>query len=81
MWPTKLQRAGKQTLGHVTFATFIDDKPQAVVAALPPEAYDRAVEAHKKRQAVIVVGDLMREGQRWHLRNARDLSVVTPNET
>jgi hypothetical protein len=76
--PTKLQRARKQTVGRITFAAIIDDRPQSVTLELAPDDYDRAVEAHKKRQPIVVVGDLMREGQRWRLRNARDVAIIVP---
>lgn len=75
---TKLQRPTKQTWGRVTFATFIDDKPNSVTVALPSEDYERAVDAHKKRQPIAITGDLVREGHRWHLRNPKGLIVLVP---
>lgn len=75
---TKLQRPTKQFSGRVTFATFIDDSPKSVTVELPREDYERAVEAHKRRQPIMIVGDLVPEGQRWHLRNPRGLSVAIP---
>lgn len=75
---TKLQRSGKQVWGRVTFATFIDEKPRSVTVELPREDYERAVEAHKKRHPIVIVGDLVREGQRWHLRNPRNLAITIP---
>jgi hypothetical protein len=73
---TKLQRAGKQVWGRVTFTAFIDDHPRSVTVELPREEYERAVDAHKKRQPILITGDLVAEGQRWHLRNPRDLTIA-----
>lgn len=75
---TRLHRAGKQTSGSVTFTTLIDDRPRSVTVSLPREDYERAVEAHRRRQPILISGDLVREGQRWHLRNPRNLAIPTP---
>jgi hypothetical protein len=76
---TMLQRAGKQVWGRVTFAAFIDDHPRAVTVELPRNEYEMAVDAHKKRQPILITGDLVREGHRWHLRNPRDLLIAIPD--
>jgi hypothetical protein len=75
---TRLQRSGRQTSGRVTFVTFIDGRPRSVTVELPREEYEKAVDAHKRRKPIIITGDLVRDGQRWHLRNPRNLIVPTP---
>ena len=76
--PTRLHRAGRQMWGSITFATFIDDRPRAVSVDLPREDYERVVEAHRRRQPIVISGDLVREGQRWRLINPRSLVVSVP---
>jgi hypothetical protein len=76
--PTGLKRKGKQNLGRVTFTAMIDDKPRSVTVELIPAEYDIAVQAHKRRQPIVIIGDLIREGQRWHLRNPREVATTAP---
>lgn len=79
--PTKFQRRGKQMLGLVTLAAVVDDHPRSVNMALEAEDYARALDAHKRRLPVTVVGDLVGEGQRWRLNNPRNLSIVNVAES
>jgi len=79
-YPTTLQRAGKQSGGTVSFATFVDERSTSVSIDLGKEDYERAIDAHKRKLPMHVAGDLVREGQRWHLRNAHDVAVTVEGE-
>jgi hypothetical protein len=72
-----LQRAEEQTSGTVKLVTMVDGQSTSVSADLQKEDYERAVEAHGRQLGVSVTGDLVREGQRWKLTHARDVSIVS----
>ena len=52
----------------------------SVKADFDPADYTRIVEAHDQRRAVSLEGELHREGQRWFLRNPRDLHVMIDDD-
>lgn len=67
----RLVRGEKQTQGTVTVRAPIDGHNRSVSAIMRQSDYERCVQAHKDAKSVIIVGDLTRVGQRWHLHNAR----------
>lgn len=69
-------RKTNETLGRVAIRTIIDGQPVSVKSELEPGLYSEAVQAHEKKQPIGITGDLKRQGQRWHLVNARSLSVL-----
>lgn len=62
--------------GQVTLKTFVDEKPVSVKTKLPAELYTLALSAHDDKNAVVLTGDLRREGQRWRLDNPRNMEVL-----
>lgn len=62
--------------GQVTLKTFIDGKPVSVKTKLTADLYTAALAAHDDRNAVLITGDLQRDGQRWRLENPRNLEIV-----
>ena len=72
----RLKRTETETDGTITVRTSIDGKTQSVVAVLEPADYDRAIQAHKAREPVVLKGDLERQGQRWRLRHPRIVSEL-----
>ncbi len=76
----RLKRDEDEVEGTVSLRTFVDDASRSVTAVLGQNDYERATVAHKDRAPVQFEGDLERTGQRWQLRNARLVSVVTDNE-
>lgn len=62
--------------GRLTLKTFLDGQPTSVRTKLPKEMYEKAIAAHADKEAVVITGDLVRKGQRWHLENPRDLALV-----
>lgn len=53
---------------------------RTVTAVLGERDYDRAIEAHRGKLAVIARGDLQRIGSRWHLQSPRIVEVLRPEE-
>ena len=74
----RLKRDENETVGTITLRADIDGRPQSVTAVLNQSDYERAIEAHEGRSAVIAQGDLERVGQRWSLLNPRIMSII-PN--
>ena len=76
-----LKRPETDDDGIVHLTTHIDGQPQAVRAILEQSDYGRAVQAHKDKAMVTLMGDLERKGQRWWLLNGQVESVLRlPNE-
>ena len=53
---------------------------RTVTAVLGERDYERAIEAHRGKLAVIARGDLQRIGSRWHLQSPRIAEVLRPEE-
>ena len=51
------------------------------MAVLSRSDYQRAVRAHGEQVAVILEGDLERDGQRWRLLNPRLVDAITDEDT
>ena len=77
----RLKRGENETAGTITLRADIDGQPQSVTAVLAQSDYERAIEAHEGRAAVIAQGDLERVGQRWSLLNPRIVSIVPSLES
>ncbi|MGE0148946.1 MAG: hypothetical protein AB7R87_16365 [Parvibaculaceae bacterium] len=81
----KLSRGASESDGRITVRAYIDEqRPVSVAVELPQVIYERAVAAHQAKLPVSIRGDLVREGQRWRLKNARDvrgLHVDEPSES
>lgn len=79
----RLRRDETETDGEVALRARIpgvSGTMHTVKAVLEQTDYERAVEAHRLKLAVIVEGDLQRFGQRWRLRNPRIAEVLSPDE-
>ncbi len=72
----RLRRGEQETDGTISLTASIDGRNQSVVAMLSQSDYERAIESHKKKAAVVMRGDLQRVGQRWRLLNARVEDVI-----
>ena len=75
-----LAREQSKYEGRATIKGFIDGTLTSVKADFDPADYTRIVEAHDQRRAVSLEGELRREGQRWFLRNPRDLHVMIDDD-
>jgi hypothetical protein len=74
-------RERKRASGTISIAALIDNRAQIVRVNLFANDYEKAVEAHKKKNAVHITGELRRDGQRWHLYNPRELFVITDGDS
>jgi hypothetical protein len=70
-------RTKKRASGSISIAALIDNRAQIVRVDLNAGEYEKAVEAHKKKNAVQITGELRRDGERWHLYNPREFFVIT----
>ena len=75
-----LRRDAAEDDGTVTLRTSLDGQMQSVNATLKQSDYERAIQAHKDKHPVILMGDLERYGQRWRLLNPQLVSVVEREE-
>ena len=76
-----LRRDESETDGAITLRTEIDRNVQSVTAVLDQSEYERAINAHMTKSAVIAEGDLERVGQRWSLLSPRITAVITGEDT
>lgn len=72
-----LRRDESESDGRVTIRASVNNAIRSVQAVLTQSDYHRAIQAHDKREPVIVSGDLERIGQRWHLHNPRLVAVIS----
>lgn len=77
---TKLASEEQEAGGRVTIKAEIDGVLSSVRTDFSPDEYPKIVDAHKNYLVVSIQGDLYREGQRWTLRNPRDLEIQSPED-
>ena len=77
----RLSREANEDDGTIALKASIDGRSQSVVAVLSRSDYRRAVHAHGQQVAVVLEGDLERDGQRWRLLNPRLVDVITGEDT
>ena len=73
---SRLARDKKDLTGTATIRAFVDGKVSSVQAVFDSADYKEITRAHEARLSVSLEGDLHREGQRWHLRNPREVTVI-----
>lgn len=72
-----LARREEESDGRATLKTFVDGSPVSVRVDLPRTVYEEdAMRANKEQLAISIKGDLIRDGQRWRLKNPRELSFM-----
>ncbi len=77
---SRLSRGARDRDGAATIKTLIDGRPTSVRAVFEPADYSEIIRAHEARLYVSLEGELIREGQRWRLRNPRGLAVIEDDE-
>lgn len=77
---TGLKRDVQPTDGSIRLKTFVDGQLRSVSIELEKDEYRKALDAHDSKQPLQIEGDLVFEGQRYYLRNPRNLSVVEESE-
>ncbi len=73
---SRLSRGAEDPTGTATVKACIDGRLASVQAVFDSADYSEIARAHEARPNVSLEGDLVREGQRWRLRNPRGLAVV-----
>ncbi len=73
---SRLAREKTDPKGTATIKAFVDGTMASVQAVFDSEDYGEVTRAHEARLSVSLEGDLRREGQRWHLRNPRGVTVI-----
>ena len=73
---SRLAREKTDPTGTATIKAFVDGKVASVQAVFDSTDYREITRAHEARLSVSLEGDLYREGQRWHLRNPREVTVI-----
>lgn len=63
----RLSRTSNEEMGTISLETEIDGQARVVTAVLGATDYDKAIGAHKDRVEIILDGDLIKEGRKWHL--------------
>jgi hypothetical protein len=76
----RCRREVGESSGFVSIAALIDGRAQMVTVELQREDYELAVEAHRKQNAISLIGELRREGQRWRLQNPRHLAIIAGSQ-
>lgn len=75
-----LHREGTSEEGRVTMHAMVDGKPVSVRTELEAEQYEVAIQAHKEKRPLSLVGNLERVGRRWRLVSPSNIRAV-PVET
>jgi hypothetical protein len=71
-----LDRKPEQGPGRATLRVVLDGRARSLRATFDPWEYSRVVKAHDERLPVSIEGDIFPAGQRWELRNPRNLRVL-----
>jgi hypothetical protein len=75
----RLERSPGERSGRVFLNGLIDGKLRGVCLQLEDAGYQLALRAHDQRQRLACVGELVREGKSYELRNARSLMLLAPD--
>lgn len=71
-----LKRSEIEDDGIIHLRTHIDGQERAITTILPQLDYEKALQAHRDKAMVTLVGDLERKGQRWRLLNPQVEGVL-----
>lgn len=77
---TGLTRDVEVTEGQIKLKTFVEGQPRSVAIDLPATEYRRALEAHNDKSLLEIEGDLEFHGQRYYLRNPRNLRTLEESD-
>ncbi len=76
----KLFRTETEDDGRIAIRALVDDRQASVNVDLDRALYETAVQAHDAQVAISITGDLVRDGHRWKLTNARRISFLDPED-
>ena len=77
---SRLARDKADPQGTATIKAFVDGRLTSVQAVFDSSDYSEITRAHDHRLSVSLEGDLRREGQRWRLRNPREVTILQDDE-
>lgn len=77
---SRLARDKEEPRGTATIRGFVDGCMTSVKTVFDQADYREITRAHRDRLSVSLEGDLRKEGQRWRLRNPRQVTVVREEE-
>jgi hypothetical protein len=78
---THLDRVPEEFNGRATLRVLWEGRPRRLGVTFEPSEYTQVIRAHDERVAVSLDGDIYPVGQRFELRNPRNLRLLTePNE-
>ena len=72
-----LNRAPELDPGVATLRVLLEGRARRLRATFEPREYSLVVKAHDERLPVSIEGDIFPSGQRWELRNPRNLRLLT----
>jgi len=72
----RLDRLPSDRVGLVTVLGFIEGRPHNIRIELAEPDYGQAVLSHDQRRPIFALGDLMREGRSFFLRNPRGVRLI-----
>ncbi|NCA71888.1 MAG: hypothetical protein EOM91_17785 [Sphingobacteriia bacterium] len=75
-----LDRPIEQFDGNATLRTLIDEKPRRVKVRFEQDLYPLVIRAFQDKSAISLLGDLFPGGQRWELRNPREIRILEDQE-
>lgn len=78
---TQLRRDEDAETGRITMTSWSASGPRNVSMTLDGSTYAIAVKAHTDRESVYAVGELVKEGRTYTLRNVREFSIVDIPDT
>jgi hypothetical protein len=73
---TNLRRQEDQFDGRITIKAIVDGKAKSLIADLSKTEYEIALRAHEIQAPITILGDIETEGQRWRLRDGRDIRII-----
>ncbi len=75
-----LTRDVQETEGTIKLKTFVEGQRRSVSVDLSAGDYRKAIEAHESKSEIRIEGDLEFEGQRYYLRNPRNIRIIEESE-
>jgi len=72
----KLEQMGAPNVGRVTIVGTADGERRSVFTELDGELHKLAIRSYEHRLTIACIGELVKEGKSYRLKNARDFRVV-----
>jgi hypothetical protein len=77
---TRLDRGPDAAEGDVTIVGGVDGQMRSITLRFGPETYSLAIKAHQDRRPVRCVGELVKEGRSYRLRDPRHFELIISDE-